>query len=150
MDTMFRLVWSVAVAVALAGCGVTGNDAERTGSRSAVGGAASLPAFFVDNAVTEIRYARVAMHEQPKPEKVLSLKGLSQERVELLVQADVASWKREYEDDRVRDGMRWVVEFVGGGRVVKRVDGFNAEPPGLKYLLEACGIRRRTDADRDF
>lgn len=60
----------------------------------------------------------------------------------LLDKADVGSWKSFYEDDRVSDGMHWTVEVVSGDKVVKRITGFNAEPPGLRFLLKACGLDR--------
>ena len=103
----------------------------------------AVPEFFTENNITEVRYAYVAMHDSdPKTEPILNARNLEDWQKELLVKADCGSWKKFYEDDRVCDGMRWVVEFVSDGRIIKRVDGFNAEPPGLKYLLEACGIRR--------
>lgn len=96
--------------------------------------------FFTRNGITEIRYDRVAMHDTPRPVKVLSVRNLSPETKALLAKADVSSWKTCYEDPAVCDGMRWTVEFVSGDRVVKRVDCFNAEPPGMKYLQRACGV----------
>ena len=114
-------------------------------------------AYFKTNDVTEIRYVRFPSYvgvADAKPVKILSVRGLSPKddagTLVLLEKADVASWKTFYEDDRVADGMHWTVEIVSGDKVVKRITGFNAEPPGLKYLLEAGGIRRRTVVDRDF
>ena len=108
----------------------------------------AIPKFFVENNITQVRYAYVAMHDSdPKTEPILNARNLEDWQKELLVKADCGSWKKFYEDDRVSDGMRWVVEFVSDGRVISRVDGFNAEPPGLKYLLRACGIRRETRSD---
>ena len=108
------------------------------------------PEFFAANAVTEIRYVKVAMHDaDPKPKTVLKLSALSKRESSLLAKADCGSWEREYADDRVCDGMRWVVEFVSGEKVVKRVDGFNAEPEGLRYLLEAAGLSRPRRMDFD-
>ena len=109
--------------------------------------------FFVQNGITEIRYDRVAMHDEPKPVRVLSVRNLSPQTKALLAKADVASWKTCYENPSVHDGMRWVVEFVSGDRVVKRVDCFNAEPPGMRYLQQACGVLppdRRRNALREF
>ena len=119
--------------------------------REAESAPVAIPKFFVENNITQVRYAYVAMHDSdPKTEPILNARNLEDWQKELLVKADCGSWKKFYEDDRVCDGMRWVVEFVSDGRVVNRVDGFNAEPPGLKYLLRACGIRRETRSDSSF
>lgn len=116
------------------------SDAE---SEESVESGATPPEFFTANAITEVRYVKVAMHDaDPEPKTVLKLSELSERESLLLAKADCGSWEREYADDRVCDGMRWVVEFVSGRKVVKRVDGFNAEPEGLRYLLEAAGLSR--------
>ena len=119
--------------------------------------AGSALAYFRTNDVTEIRYVRFPSYigvADAKPVKILSVRGLSPKddagTLALLDKADIGSWKTFYEDDRVRDGMHWTVEVVSGDKVVKRIIGFNAEPPGLKYLLEAGGVRRRPGVDRDF
>ena len=117
----------------------------------------SALAYFRTNDVTEIRYVRFPSYigvADAKPVKILSVRGLSPKddagTLALLDKADIGSWKTFYEDDRVSDGMHWTVEVVSGDKVVKRITGFNAEPPGLKYLLEAGGVRRRPGVDRDF
>ena len=98
----------------------------------------ALPAFFIENAITEIRYANVGAYiAEPEMEKVLDLAEAEDWQRELLAAAQVESWVRCYEDQRVLDGMHWAVEFVSGDRVVKRVDGYNAAPPGLKSLKRA-------------
>ena len=114
-------------------------------------------AYFKTNDVTEIRYVRFPSYigvADAKPVKILSVRGLSPkddaDTLARLDKADIGSWKTFYEDDRVSDGMHWTVEVVSGDKVVKRITGFNAEPPGLKYLLEAGGVRRRPGDDRDF
>lgn len=104
-------------------------------------------AYFRANGITEIRYVRFPSYiADAKPIKVLDVSGLSPERdaetLALLDKTDIGSWKACYEDDRVSDGMYWTVELVGGGKVVKRIDGFNAEPSGLRFLLRACGLNR--------
>ena len=117
----------VLLALALAGCSVPEEKSD-----------VPRDDFFSENGITEVRYARVAMHDaEPKPVTVLTMSDIPEWKAELLAKANVGSWKREYEDDRVCDGMRWIVEFVRDGQVVKRVDGFNAEPDGLKYLIRA-------------
>ena len=117
----------------------------------------SALAYFRTNDVTEIRYVRFPSYigvADAKPVKILSVRGLSPKddagTLALLDKADIGSWKTFYEDDRVSDGMHWTVEVVSGDKVVKRIIGFNAEPPGLKYLLKAGGVLRRQDGDRDF
>lgn len=98
-----------------------------------------IPVFFTENNITEVRYVRVAAYiADPKPVKILGIGNLDNWQIELLNKADVGSWKNEYNDDLICDGMRWVMEFISNGKVVKRVDGFNAEPEGLKYILKAC------------
>lgn len=110
--------------------------------------AGSALSYFRENAVTEIRYVRFAAYiADAKPVKILSVRGLSPKdnagTLALLDKADIASWKNFYEDDRVSDGMHWTVEVVSGDKVVKRITGFNAEPPGLRFLLRAAGLDRR-------
>lgn len=117
----------------------------------------SALSYFQENAVTEIRYVRFPSYigvADAKPVKILSVCGLSPRddarTLALLDKADIGSWKACYEDDRVSDGMCWTVEVVSGDRVIKRVFGFNAEPPGLKYLLQAGGLCRRACDTADF
>lgn len=114
-------------------------------------------AYFKTNDVTEIRYVRFPSYigvADAKPVKILSVRGLSPkddaDTLALLDKADIASWKTFYEDDRVSDGMHWTVEIVSDDKVVKRITGFNAEPPGLRFLLRAAGLdRRRRELDDD-
>lgn len=111
------------------------------------GQTASAWAYFRANGITEIRYVRFPSYiADAKPVRVLDVCRLSPQRdgdtLSLLDKADVGSWKACYEDERVSDGMRWTVEIVAGDKVVKRIDGFNAEPPGLRFLLRACGLDR--------
>lgn len=109
----------------------------------------SALSYFWTNDVTEIRYVRFPSYigvADAKPVKILSVRGLSPkddaDTLALLDKADIGSWKTFYEDDRVSDGMHWTVEVVSGDTVVKRITGFNAEPPGLRFLLRACGLNR--------
>ena len=153
-----KQLFCICIVAAFAGCtnSEMQNAPDPAADNSKVGRVAksapvAIPKFFVENNITEVRYARVAMHDpEPKTEPILNARDLGDRQKELLVKADCGSWKKFYEDDRVCDGMRWVVEFVSDGQVVKRVDGFNAEPPGLKYLLRACGIRRETRPGSSF
>ena len=151
---MNRLVVSsfLPLALLLSGC----QESDRTlatvstkpnGSADAATSSASARAYFRANGITEIRYVRFPSYiADAKPVKVLDVCRLSLERdaetLALLDKADIGSWKTCYEDDRVSDGMRWTVELAGGGKVIKRIDGFNAEPPGFRFLLKACGIDR--------
>lgn len=111
--------------------------------------AGSVLTYFKTNDVSEIRYVRFPSYigvADAKPVKILSVRGLSPRNdartLALLDKADIGSWKTSYEDDRVSDGMHWTVEVVSDDKVVKRITGFNAEPPGLRFLLMACGLDR--------
>ena len=138
----------------LVGCQASDRTGFSAGMAATSGSALS---YFRTNDVTEIRYVRFPSYigvADAKPVKILSVRGLSPKddagTLALLDKADIGSWKTFYEDDRVSDGMHWTVEIVSGDKVVKRITGFNAEPPGLKYLLEAGGVRRRSVVDLDF
>ena len=100
-----------------------------------------LPEFFLANNISEVRYAHAAMHiSHPETRTILKTECLDERQKELLAKAACGSWKCEYSDDRVHDGMKTVVEFASGGKVVKRVLFFNIETEGLEYLLAAAGI----------
>ena len=146
--------YSLLLALLVAGC-QTSDRAEVSVRGEASAGFALT--YFRANDVTEIRYVRFPSYigvADAKPVKILDVRDLSSEddaeTLALLGKADIGSWKTFYEDDRISDGMHWTVELVSGNKVVKRITGFNAEPPGLKYLLEAGGVRRRPVVDRDF
>lgn len=129
----------------LGGCRAV-DDAVTSGPPPSVAAGSAL-SYFRSNGITEIRYVRFASYmADAKPVRILSVGGLSPERdretLALLDKADIGSWKTFYEDERVSDGMHWTIELVGGDKVVKRIDGCNAEPPGLRFLLKACGLDR--------
>ena len=133
----------------LVGCQAS-DRAEAAASADVAAVAGSAMAYFRANAVTEIRYVRFPSYvgiADAKPTRILSVAGLAPERdagtLALLDKADIGSWKDCYEDERVSDGMYWTVEVVSGDKVVKRVHGLNAEPPGLRFLLKAAGLDRR-------
>ena len=103
----------------------------------------AMPKFFVENNITEVRYAYVAMHvSEPEMITILKTDRFDDRQKELLAKADCGSWKKFYEDDRICDGMKTIVEFVSGDKVVKRVDFFNIRTDGLKHLLDAARISR--------